>query len=259
MIFTVFSFLAGLIIGSFLNVVIFRLKKGEQFLKGRSKCLACGASLGVWDLIPLFSFVFLQGRCRYCKAKISWQYPLVELATGLVFLIGFIHYYGGAVLRPPFLNYLAYLVFSCFLIIIFVYDARYYLILDKVSLSALVVAFVFNYFLGKPWQNLLLASVLVAGFFLLQFVLSKGLWIGGGDIRLGLVIGAMLGWPRAVTALIMSYVLGAIIGIFLVAFRQKAWKSQLPLGAFLAFASWAVYLWGGKIIDYWRLLGRYVS
>src|SRR3989338_9130603 len=106
-----FISILGLIVGSFLNVVIFRLKQNEQFVKGRSRCQFCKKELKLLDLIPLLSFIFLKAKCRYCQRKLSWQYPLVELATALVFLTGFFYYQAFS------FNYLAYLVFSCFLIV----------------------------------------------------------------------------------------------------------------------------------------------
>jgi prepilin signal peptidase PulO-like enzyme (type II secretory pathway) len=234
----------GLIFGSFLNAVIFRLKRNEQFISGRSKCLKCKHALAFADLIPLFSFIFLRAKCRYCKAKISWQYPAVELVTALVFLIGYWHYLSLT-------DYLVYLVFSCWLIVIFVYDFKYYLILDKVSLSALVTAFVLNFLSGKSALNLLIGALVVSGFFLLQFVVSKGKWIGGGDLRLGLVMGAMLGWPMALVALALAYLSGAALGLLLIVFKKKSFNSQLPFGTFLTVSTWAVLLWGEQILNWY--------
>jgi len=248
-------FIFGLIIGSFLNVVIFRLKLKEQFIIGHSKCPNCSHDLGFWDLIPVFSFIFLKAECRYCRASISWQYPAVELSTALLFVFGYYHYFSlnaGLITQlPVLLEYSAYLVFTCFLTVIFVYDFKYYLILDKVSLTAFLAAAFLNILSGKPWQNLLLASLAVGGFFLLQFIVSKGKWIGGGDIRLGLVMGAMLGWPQVLAALFLAYILGSIVGLSLVLFKKKGWKSQLPFGTFLAPATLVVYLWGNSLIKWY--------
>lgn len=245
-------FIFGLIVGSFLNVVILRLKSQEQFISGHSKCPSCSHNLDFWDLIPLFSFIFLKAKCRYCQSKISWQYPLVELSAGLLFVLGYYHYFGSAVnMADQLFEYLIYLVFACFLLVIFVYDLKYYLILDKVSLTAFIAAVFLNVLSGQPWQNLLLAALIAAGFFLLQFIVSKGTWIGGGDIRLGLVMGAILGWPRVLAALLLAYVLGSIIGLGLVILKKKGWKSQLPFGTFLAPATLVVYLWGNGLIKWY--------
>lgn len=252
----------GLIIGSFLNAVIFRLKSGEQFITGHSKCPNCCHQLSFFDLIPLFSFIFLKAKCRYCAKSISWQYPLVELVTALVFVVGYWKFFMGtwenenmrilfSLSNVPIFPYLAYLIFSCFLIIIFVYDLRYSLILDKVSLTALVIAFVANYLLGKPLLNLVIAALIIGGFFLLQFVVSKGKWLGGGDIRLGLVMGAMLGWPLAIVALGLAYIIGAAFGLILIVLKKKSLSSQLPFGTFLSLTTWACLLWGQQILDWY--------
>ncbi|HLD27733.1 MAG TPA: prepilin peptidase [Patescibacteria group bacterium] len=246
----VLIFILGLICGSFLNAVIFRLKAGEQFIKGRSKCPACARPLGFWDLIPIFSFVFLKAKCRYCRQAISWQYPAVELFTGLVFLAGYFKYLaGGGLSQWPQLA--VFLVLACFLTVILVYDLRYYLILDKVSLPALAAALLFNFLLGKSVLNMLFAAAVVAGFFLLQFIVSKGKWIGGGDIRLGLVVGAMLGWPEVLPALLLAYVLGSVVGLCLVALKKKRWKSEMPFGTFLSFTAIISLLWSEGIIRWY--------
>ena len=242
-------FIFGLIIGSFLNAVIFRLKLNEQFIRGRSKCLNCQNELKAWDLIPVLSFIFLKGKCRYCHKAISWQYPLLELATGLVFLLG---YFNLSYIKADFVfSYLTFIVFACFLIIIFIYDLKYYLILDKVSLPAFTIALILNVLLGYNVGNLLLASVIIGGFFGLQFIISQGKWIGGGDIRLGLVMGAMLGWPLALVALFLAYILGAVFGLILIISRRKDWQSQLPFGTFLTAATLIALLWGHEILSWY--------
>ncbi len=257
-----FIFVLGLTIGSFLNAVIFRLKQNERWSRGRSLCPHCRHVLSWFDLIPLVSFVLLRAKCRYCRKSISWQYPLVELVTALVFVIGYGQFFTGTLeyknigaLLPysyaPILPYLAYLIISSFLIVIFVYDLKYYLILDKVSLPAFLSAMLLNFLLGYSVFNLLLASGLLAGFFFLQFLFSQGQWLGGGDIRLGLVMGAILGWPMALTALVLAYVLGAIVGLTLMALKKKSWKSQLPFGTFLSLAAWLVLLWGREIVNWY--------
>ncbi|MBU1131360.1 prepilin peptidase [Patescibacteria group bacterium] len=244
-----FLFIFGLIIGSFLNAVIYRLKSGENIVSERSKCPHCRHLLAVKDLVPVLSFIFLRAKCRYCHKKISWQYPLVELATALIFILGYLKYQN----EFPVLNFqfLVFLVFSCFLIIIFVYDLKHYLIVDKVSLPAFFIALLINLLLGHPLFNLLLASILVAGFFFFQLVLSKGKWIGGGDVRLGLVMGAMLGWPQALIALFLAYISGSIIGLVLIMAKKKEWHSQIPFGTFLSAATLITLLFGQQILEWY--------
>jgi len=209
------------------------------------------------DLIPLLSFVLLKGKCRYCKNNISWQYPLVELGTAILFILGFFKYFNTADLATSVLvSFIAYLIYCSFLIIIFVYDLKHYLILDKIVLPAVLIAFLFNFSLGVSLFNLLLASIIVAGFFLFQFIVSRGKWIGGGDIRLGFLMGAILGWPNAIVALLLAYVMGSIISLLLIAFKLKKWGDHLPFGTFLSLATVLTILYGTEILNWYINLVR---
>ena len=238
----------GLVVGSFLNVVIYRLHVGGGFVAGRSYCPHCKHSLATTDLVPLVSFILLRGRCRYCRKKISWQYPLVESATALLFLI----FYLAHGLTLPLL---VYAVYGCFLMVIFVFDLRYYLILDKVSVPAMVVAALGSLFILKiSALHLLTGALIGAGFFLVQFLVSKGKWIGGGDIRLGAVMGLMLGYQQLLVALFIAYLLGSIIGIGLVMGGKKKMSSQIPFGTFLSLATVITFFIGSPIVEYYRLM-----
>lgn len=237
-------FILGLAWGSFFNVVIFRLKKRQSFLAGRSFCPRCFKILRWYDNIPVLSFIILKARCRFCRKRISWQYPLVELATAIIFTLGYLKFGVG-------LKLLSFIVFSSFLTIIFVYDLRYYLILDKVSVPAMTAALLFNLFLGFKFWELILGAVIIAGFFWLQFVLSKGRWIGGGDIRLGAVMGLMLGWKLGLVALFLAYMMGAVVAIILVTTKKKKFGSQIPFGTFLSLATVITLLYGQKILAWY--------
>ena len=239
-------FLFGLIIGSFLNVVVYRLKHKKNFLKGRSFCTHCKKTLSAIDLVPVLSFIFLRGKCRHCQKRISKQYPMVELGTGIVFLILYIKF--GLTLE-----FFIHALFSVFLIIIFVYDLLYYLVLDVVSVPAIIVGFAGSLLLGLSLTNLLIGGIIGLSFFLLQFVISRGKWIGGGDLRLGLMCGFMVGWPKILVLLVVTYISGAIISVFLLASKKKKWKDSVPLGIFLTLATLVVILFGDKIIDWYTL------
>jgi len=242
----VILFILGTIIGSFLNVVIYRLKHEQSFLKGRSYCPHCRKTLGFWDLVPIFSFIFLRGRCRYCGQKISWQYPLVELATGLAFLLPYLQFD----LTPRF-YFTA--VISCFLIIIFVYDWRYYLILDEVVVPAIVLAVIFAiFFAPNQFADYLWGGIIGGGFFLIQYLVSSGKWIGGGDIRLGLLMGLVLGVGKVLLALFIAYLLGALVSVILLAVKKKTMKSQIPFGTFLSLATVIALLYGDQLIAWYK-------
>lgn len=237
--------LLGLVVGSFLNAVIYRLHVGVSFMHGRSYCPFCKHDLGFWDLIPLFSFLFLKGKCRYCHKHISWQYPSVELGTMIAFLLIFWQF--G--LTPELFVYLLY---SIFLILIFVYDLRYYLILDRVSLPAIGLALILSFFvLEVEIISLFIAGALGGGFFLLQFIVSKGKWIGGGDIRLGLLMGFMLGYPEVLIALFIAYVIGSLFGVTLILSGKKKWSSQVPFGTFLSLATFVSFFIGEYLVNYY--------
>jgi len=239
----------GLAAGSFLNVVIYRLHVGKNFLKGRSYCPYCKHPLNAADLVPIFSFILLKGKCRYCQKKISWQYPLVEFSTVLIYLLLYLKFGLSQ-------EFIVYLIYSSFLIIIFVFDLKYYLILDKVTFPAIVVALIGGlFFLKIPFFSMFWAALGAAAFFFLQLVISKGKWIGGGDIRMGFLIGIMLGWKGLIMALALAYFIGAFVGIILVLTKAKKMNSEIPFGTFLSLATVVIILYGQEIFNwYWYKL-----
>ena len=247
-------FLLGLAIGSFLNVVILRLKAGQSLL-GRSKCPACQKTLSWFELIPLVSFFWQKGRCRSCQAPISWQYPVVEFSTGLLFVLGFVIWRKSLAASQlgleDFIWLLRDFVFMNFLFIIMVYDLKYFLILDKISIPALLVALIFNLFLIDDFSSLMIGLAVGGVFFFLQYWFSRGRWLGGGDVRLGLVMGAMLGWPGILTALFIAYVSGSLVALPLVVSGKKSWSAQMPLAAFLAPATLATLWFGQTMLDWY--------
>lgn len=248
----VFVFILGLLAGSFLNVVIYRLHRGENYWQGFSKCLFCGHRLYFWDLVPLFSYVFLKGRCRYCRQVYSSQYFWVELATGLVFVLIFWHLMPGPELfftsGQVWLKLLLWWILAAFLIVIFVYDLRYYLILDKVVWPAAGVALLAALLNRYELMDLGWAVLIGGGFFLLQYLLSSGRWIGGGDIRLGVLMGLILVWPDILIALFIAYVSGSLVGIFLLLAGRKAWRDRIPFGTFLSAATLVTMLYGDNLL-----------
>lgn len=257
-----FIFIFGLIVGSFLNVIIFRLKNGGRIILDRSKCLYCKKELQVLDLIPVLSFLFFQGRCRYCNKKISWQYPLVELVTALSFLLIFLNIDFLKINFPVFALWGDITLFLFFvfilssLIVIFVYDLRYYLIPDIILLPAIIVVvailvlavfssyfFVLGNFFG---------ALVFSGFFLAQYLISKGKWVGGGDVKLGILLGLILGWKLALLCLFLAYIAGALVASVLILLKKKTRKDVIPFGPFL-IASFLVCLFYGTPILIWYL------
>ncbi|MBI4779524.1 prepilin peptidase [Candidatus Falkowbacteria bacterium] len=254
----IFVFLFGLIIGSFLNCLIWRLHKKEGLLN-RSYCPKCKKQIAWYDNIPVLSFIMLKGKCRQCKKPISWQYPIVELTTGILFLIVFI---ANLKLTPfnefPIIfnsKFLITILRDWFLVsvmtVIFIYDLRWYLILDIITLPACLIMLIFNLFLNFSLWNLLISGIIGGSFFLIQFVVSRGRWIGGGDIRLGLLMGLALGWPGVLAAVIIAYFIGSIVGVGLILAGKKRWGSEVPLGIFLSAGTIITLFWQTQIINWY--------
>jgi len=258
--FSFFVFILGLFIGSFLNCVIYRLEKEESFLKGRSYCPYCKHNLAWQDLIPVFSFLILKGKCRYCQKKISFQYPLVELATGAVFLLIF-NFQFPVFNFQNLINTIFLFVISSFLIIIFIYDLKHYLIPDEIIYSGLFITFFYQLFkiwnmgnweIFRIWN--LFFSFLPAFFFLALIFFSKETWMGWGDFKLAILLGLILSWPNILICLFLAFFFGAIIGIGLMILKKKQWKSEIPFGPFLVFSAFLALFWGEKIINWYLSL-----
>ena len=256
--FYLFAFILGSIVGSFLNCIIYRIETKQSFLKGRSFCPVCKHRLNFFDLIPIFSFLFLKGKCRYCKTKISLQYPLVEIATGLIFLSVIIYHL--SLITPKLLTasgIIYQLLIACFLIIVFVYDLKHSIIPDKVIFPAIAIAFIYNVYAMFVSNNVSIilnsvsAAMIAAGFFLFIVLISKGKWMGIGDIKLAFLMGLLLGFPNILIALFLSFLIGAIIGVGLILAKNKNFKSEIPFGPFLVTGTFMALFWGEKIINWY--------
>lgn len=239
-------FVLGLVLGSFANAVLWRLEKEKDILVSRSECTRCGHKLGFFDLIPLLSFLFLKGRCRYCRKKISWQYPAVELFFGLGVL--FIYLYSRDIAESIFLTGVFLATF-----LIFIYDLRFLIIPDVLVLTGLIWVL-----LGKFWffrgdvKIGFLTGLSIFVFFFLMRQLSKGKWVGGGDAKLGFILGLWLGWPLGFLGLFLAYVIGAAVGVGLMALKKVTLKSQVPFGPFLITGAWVAYSWGNEILKWYE-------
>jgi leader peptidase (prepilin peptidase) / N-methyltransferase len=279
-------FLLGLAVGSFLNVVIFRLESGKKIVNDRSMCMSCGHILAWHDLLPVLSFILLRGKCRYCREKISWQYPIVELATGIVFvlitkyqlqIIDYEHLISQFPDLPISISYLLFIASS--LIVMFVYDLKHYIISDKVIYPAIIVALayslfsevirnnfqfsIFNFQTISNFQflaynlrnsyfiNHFFAAFLAGGFFFSIVWLTKGKGMGGGDVKLAFLMGLILGWPVILVSVFLSFIVGSIFGISLIFMGKKKMKSMIPFGPFLIFGTFVGLFWGEKIVKWY--------
>lgn len=263
-----FLFVLGAIIGSFLNVIILRLPKGEA-MTGRSHCVDCGHELAAKDLVPVLSFILLRGRCRYCRKPISTRYLYVEIMTGLLFVLAFLA--SGLEHVAPFFSgaeivmLLRTLFIISVLVVIFSIDYEHHLILDVVLVSSTVLLFMFNiasdYFQGNLLNNSSALIGLASGFALFLFFgclhfFSNGRWMGFGDVKFAWFLGFATPFPGIVLNVFLAFMLGAVVGVILLAARKKKLKSEVPFGTFLALSSIITMLYGDKIIQcYMRLVG----
>jgi len=270
-----FVFLFGLAVGSFLNAVIYRLPfdsaQGKSALKGRSCCPHCKHLLAWKDLIPLASFAMLGGKCRYCKARISIQYPLVEICTACIFLLIFNFEF---LIFNEFSNFLIFETFYLFviaslLIVLFVYDLKHYILPDRILFPAIgiAVAYQLSVWVIKNWdliKNLKLeignfaplasatmAAFGAASFFLAIFLISRGKAMGFGDVKLALFMGLFLGWPNILVALFFAFFSGAVVGLSLIFLKRKTMKSEVPFGPFLIAGTFGALFWGKQAVDYY--------
>ena len=279
-------FIFGLSVGSFLNAFIYRLEVYDGFktslqgrkdllyklLKGRSQCPSCAHVLAWHDLVPLLSFILLQGKCRYCTAKISFQYPLVELVTGILFtvIIWFVLPKLGLVINTltelsffEALNLFYLWAIASLLIVIFVYDLKHFIIPDKILYPAIGFVLLWQVFLnfqigenlaGLSFLQMLVAGLGTAGFFLAIYLFSKGKAMGFGDVKLALFMGLFLSWPNILVAMSVAFGTGAIVGLVLIFLKRKTMRSEVPFGPFLILGTFTAFFWGVKLVDWYLSL-----
>lgn len=243
-----FIFLLGTIIGSFINVCIYRLPRGESVIYPPSHCPLCGYRLRPLDLIPLLSFFALRGKCRECGANISVVYPLVELLTGLMFVFAFVKF--GLTLD----SLTAIILISCLMISTFT-DLEHQMIPDKVIFPTIVAGLMLNIlFRRENLISFILGSVLGGGIILLIVILSRG-GMGGGDIKLFAAVGMFLGVRLTILAMLLSFIFGSLVGLILIMLKLKNMRDAIPFGPFIALASIVSLLSGDKLISwYWDLI-----
>lgn len=244
-------FIFGLFFGSFASVIIHRLHKGEKgIFWGRSHCPKCRHTLGFFDLFPLLSYCFGKGKCRYCQAPVSFFYPLVELFMGGLFLL-------TAFLVG--LDSVPHLVFYLFMSFIFVvltlYDLLFQEVPDEISLPSLIIASVFMLWKGPYFaDNLLLGALIPVVFFGALFTISKGRWIGGGDIRVGALMGILMAYPYVLVGLFLGYLSGSIFSLIGLITRKITRKSHIPFVPFLLFGTYVTLFWGEPLLEWYLKL-----
>lgn len=246
-------FILGASIGSFLNVLIDRLSKDES-INGRSHCDYCQKKITWYDLMPVLSFFILGGETRCCGKKLSWQYPVVEIVTGAIFIMVFKDspYYGISIIRTV----LTASIISC-LIVIFVSDFKYHLISDYILLALFVFSLIFHLTNSNQFQpiltNFISSGLIVALPIFLIYFISKERAMGLGDVFLAANIGFLLGWKAGFLALYIAFVTGAVFGLLMIILKNKKLKSKIAFGPFLVIGTIIMLFYGNKV---WEVIAN---
>lgn len=240
-------FIYGLVFGSFFNVVGLRLPQKESLVHPPSHCPVCERRLGVRDLVPVFSYIFLRGKCRTCGTKISALYPGMELITGVLFALSYAKLGFSLELAVA-------LIFMSMLVIITVSDLAYMLILNKVLLPfGIVLALLRLLSPLTPWWDSLLGAAVGFGVLLLIALVSKG-GMGGGDIKLFFVIGLVLGTIHTLLTLFLAALIGSVVGLVFLRRTKQGRKTPIPFGPSIALAAVIVYFWGAELVIWYQNL-----
>lgn len=286
---TITSFLLailGLMAGSFAGATVWRLRArqlvedknaGEEmdkeefkrlspltdatFLSDRSRCLHCGHALAWYDLIPLFSWLSTGGKCRYCRKSIGWFEPVIELSTALFFVLSYWFWPASLINSSEVIYFILWIVAGVMLITLFFYDLFWYLLPNKVVFPLITISVIFAAMsLAKlhdlPWAllNLLLAITILSGLYFVFWVMSKGAWIGFGDVKLGLALALLLGqWQLAFLALFAANVIGCLIVLPGLLTGKITRQTRVPFGPLLIVGAFIAMLWGNAIINWYFL------
>ena len=243
-----FAGLFGAVIGSFLNVVIYRLPLGQSLMHPPSRCRACGYSLRWFDNIPMVSWAWLRGRCRRCRVSVSWQYPVVELVTAILFVVVAWQTPVGPLLASR-------LLLVCVLIVLFGIDLEHQILPNSITLPGIVVGLLFSLVNPPGWLACLIGAA-VGGGILYAIALGYYMWrreegMGMGDVKMLAMIGAFLGWKAVLLTLVLGSFSGAIIGVLLLSLQKGDMKFALPFGTFLALGALAAMLAGDPLIAWY--------
>lgn len=262
-------FILGLFFGSFFNVIVLRAaQENSSWIKGRSLCDSCHKEIAWYDNIPLLSYLILKGKCRHCQEKISWDHPLTELLTGLVFVFaGFVTFNNNFLIDWSFSLSLVLIVIAISVLwLILLFDVRYQIIPDELVALILFLAVIKNLFLFrfslfsvKQLVLELIVSLVLTIFFLVLRVVPDKLFgkkgLGWGDIKLAGPLALLLGFPQALVGFFCAFIIGGVWGIILLATGNKKLGQKIAFGPFLVLGSWLALVWGELIwVSYWQLL-----
>lgn len=243
---SIFVFLYGIIIGSFLNVCIYRIPKGESIAYPPSHCGNCNNKLGWKDLFPVFSYLFLKGKCRYCGEKISIQYPLIEILNGVLYLSLYFKFGMN-------LSFVLMCLFASLLLVIGIIDYKTQDIYDNTIYFGVILGVLFigieKYVGGVSPFNYILGALVSAGILGLIVLVTRAM--GWGDVELVFIIGLFLGFPNALLMLFLSIVIGGLVGGFLIITKIKSSKDYMAFGPYIALAGYITLLYGEQILNWY--------
>ena len=238
----------GLCIGSFLNVVIYRLPLGQSLATPPSRCRKCGYSLRWFDNIPVISWVLLRGRCRKCGVSVSWQYPAVELITGVLFVL-------VVWLTPLGPLMISRLLFVCILIALFGIDLEHQILPNSITLPGIVIGLLLSLIAPPGWKDALIGALLGAGILYgiaaAYYLVRREEGMGMGDVKMLAMIGAFLGWKAVLVTLVLSSFSGAIIGVILLSAQRRGMKFALPFGTFLSIGALIAMFVGEPLVAWY--------
>lgn len=241
----IYIFAIGTILGSFFNVCIYRIPKGESIVNPPSHCGNCNTRLKPLDLVPVFSYIFLKGQCRYCREKYSARYAVVELLTGIIFAVLYIKY-------DLTFELLKYIVLASFMIIIGLIDYDTTDVYFKTTASGIISGAIFiviGYYLGESALDYLFGALLGGGAIASIVILTKGM--GWGDVEICALGGIFLGFKLTLVMLFFSFIFGSISGITLIALKKKSRKDYIPFGPYIAMAAIFAVFFGERIINWY--------
>ena len=252
--------LSGLIFGSFVTALTWRIHEKKDFIAGRSQCESCGHRLGTLDLIPVVSWMALSGRCRYCKAPVSWQNPAIELSVMIAFVVSYLFWPVDLTTWQAYASFGIWLIYIVILMALLVYDLRWMLLPNqlvfplialglidavlRVGMQGPITIFTFG-------EHVLLGAGVLAGVYWLLYTVSRGKWVGYGDVKLGLFMGIVLGWQQALLTLFLANIIGCLfVGPGLLTGKLTP-KSRVPFGPFLIVSFLIAGIFGQQLINWY--------
>ncbi|MEK7171236.1 MAG: prepilin peptidase [Patescibacteria group bacterium] len=247
------AFLFGLAYGSFLNVVILRFDDWQAIVKTRSHCPNCKTLLSWWDLVPLLSFSYLLGKCRYCRKPISWQYPIVELLTAALIAAGYYLLFitQSLAMWQSVVGLAALILVIGAMVTIFVHDLTEMMVPDLMANILLIAAIIYALVVHQDYMGSVYAAAMGFVPIMLLVYPSRGKWMGEGDVKIAGALAILVGWPSAVVFMVAAFMIGGAFGSIALLTHKVKMKTAVPFGPFLILAAIIALFWGGNIVDWY--------